>query len=206
MAEKPSIQDSYMKNRPAIKTAFWKDASLPSVQLGGFLSKTASLALRREIAKLSFSRDDDPINHCYEKAPVPPTLKTLFSSEEFLAFMSFIIEKKARGIDVGIFRFDAGDYALRHEEGAQEPRFDIVFDIEGLAAGAGGSVVFVDGSGSYHAIAPSPNALTIVKRKRGVQRFVQYHNHYATGRHLVLGTLCIGTDMENAVSVAKERG
>jgi len=189
MAEEPSTQGNYMKNRPAIKTAFWKDASLPSVQLGGFLSKTASLALRREIAKLSFSRDDDPINHCYAKAPLPPKLKTLFSSAKVLDFMSFIIRKKVRRIDAKMFRFDAGDYALRHEEGAQESRFDIVFDIEGLAAGAGGSVIFVDGSGLYHAIAPSTDALTIVKRKRGVQRFVQYHNHYAAGHHLVLGTL-----------------
>lgn len=191
MVEELYLNNNYLENRYAIRGVFWKNTSLPGVQLGGFLPKASSLALRREIARLPFSRDDNPITHRYAKAILPSTLKSLFLSPDLLEFVSFIIKKKVRGIDARMLRFSAKDYALRHEEEADEPRFDIMFDVDGLALRAGGSIVFVDGSGSYHAISPSKDALTIVKRKRGMQRFVQYHNHYATNRHLALGTLRI---------------
>ena len=69
---------------------------------------------------------------------------------------------------------------------------DIIIDFTQEWDGSyGGAVVYADGSGEFHKIVIAENTLTITQRKEGVQKFVQYVNHFSgkKNRVLFLGTL-----------------
>ena len=81
---------------------------------------------------------------------------------------------------------------MLNDEIVEKPGIDAIIDFaDGWRHEAGGSVVYVDGTGDFFKIPPSGNTLTLIERKKGAQKFVQYLNHYSNGkkRYFILGNI-----------------
>lgn len=189
------MNETYLdsKTTTQIHDAFCEDEKVPSVLLSDFLGIDFLPIVKKEVDSLSFTQDDSPLYHSYHIADLPGSLLELFESKAFLDFVSGVIGKNVTGVKAKTYLFSSGHYTLIHDDVVLDPGIDLVLDLTaGWNPDFGGSVVYVDGSGDYKAIPPASNSITLVERKAGVQKFVQYVNHLATKkRYLILGSLCI---------------
>ena len=188
------INSSYFNHSALTQlcTSFRSDPVVPSVQLGELFTAVFYKKLQVEIKKLGFIVQRKPFQYSYASAPVPTLLDEFFSSPSFLRLMKSIVGKNVGGVTARTLRFGWKDYTLLHDQLVEKPGIDLIIDLaQEWNSAAGGCVRYVDGTGSYTTISPLRNSLTVVQRRKGVQRFVQYVNHRSgtLQRHLILGCL-----------------
>jgi len=64
---------------------------------------------------------------------------------------------------------------------------DIIIDItKNWDEKWGGLFTYTDGLGNYVQVPPAENSLTIVKRKKGMNGFINYINHYAKKKERIV--------------------
>ena len=139
------------------------------VILRDFFTKEEYKELRNKIAELDFKKDVNIVHHSYSQA-------------EFSFKDDFFGNLKCK-----TYLFTWKDYQILHDKFVEEPGIDVIIDLtDHWNAQWGGVVTYVDGSGDYTEILPLANSVAIVKRKKGMNRFVRYVNHYAKGKRILL--------------------
>ncbi len=164
----------------AISAAFTKNKELPSITLKEIFDEPYYGELLKNIERANWIRKVNKTQFSYFAAKISPLLSKTLSSGELLTFASATVGKKITKIDGELRWFLWKDYTLLHDSAVEKSGFDIVIDFTTeWPKEAGGTLVYADGTGNYHSIPSSPNTLTITRRKKDVQKFVQYVNHLA---------------------------
>ncbi len=162
------------------RQAFLANTELPSITLQKFFSEKEYVQLSRAVSKASFKKNADKMHCSYSRAHMPPELKAALSDAAMKKCISTILKKEIKKIDGSVCQFQWKDYTLLNDETMEKPGIDIIIDFTAHWEGAaGGKIAYVDGTGDSTTIHASPNTLSITLRKEGVQKFVQYCNHYA---------------------------
>lgn len=89
------INPIYLDNIENVKRIFDSCNWLPSVKIKNFLNDYETL--EKEIKKLKFKKVKTPIYYSYSKAEFSDNF---FNSKEFIDFVSFVIGKKIKKIDL----------------------------------------------------------------------------------------------------------
>ena len=175
-----------------IRDIFHSNRDLPSVTLPHFFKNKVYTHIKKEILILHYKKMMTPIFYSYLAAKPPTNLQTILNSKEFLNFLSSINGRRIKKIKGSIECFGWKNYMILNDEVKEKPGIDVIIDFtDSWDKKFGGSLVYVDGTGSYTKIPASSNTLIIAERKKNVQKFVQYVNHLCTNRKrfFFLGTL-----------------
>ena len=114
-------------------------------------------------------------------------LENFFSSREFISLISFIAGRKIKKAGISTKKFGHRNYTLLHDSEQMKPGIDLFFDITPVwDLNWGGSLIYRDAKQELFRLPPLANSLTIVDRKKGMHRFVEYVNHKARKNSQVL--------------------
>jgi|SRR3989344_1005157 len=167
-----------------INKVFHSSDWLPSAKIKQFFIPSFYRKLKNIISRINYRPIKKQMHYQYSKALMTKGLNGVFNSEEFLDFVSRIINSKVKAINGEIRRFTWEDHTLLHDKDGEKPGFDIIFEFtENWQGSYGGYTVYTDGQGNSSIIYPEPNTLLIVKRKKGVQKFVKYLNYKSENKY-----------------------
>jgi hypothetical protein len=142
------------------------------VSLFDFLEKKEFEQIQKNIQKLPFKYEKNPLTHSYSKAVIPIGL----FSNEVLRILSVLTNKEIINITaMTAYKFKHHDYTLLHDTLQQKSDIEIIFNISKWDSKCGGSVLYIDGSGDFIQVPCNANALTIIRTK-GRKQFVKYIN------------------------------
>lgn len=172
-----AINPAYRGMVKAIRQAYRQDPKLPTVALGQFLTPAAFQKIKREMAA-GWKRVSIPDQYCHEARPSPGTMREVRSFAEAIAGKAPLKE--------GSRRFGHRDYTLMHDELPEQPGVLALLFLDDWDARWGGQLVFMRDGMTLGQFTPSANTLLVVERKKGVRSFVQYINHRAGKRKLMM--------------------
>jgi len=164
----------------------------PSIVLFKFLNREIYIKLREQIIRLYYKKEVVRTSHSYAVAELPVTISKLFNGKEFFDFLSPILNKKVKRIDAKAYSFAWKDYTILSDKTIEEPGFDFIFDLtHDWDERANGYIFYKDEDGNFISLPIAADMLAMVERKEGVQKYVQYLNHYAqkNKRLLVMGKI-----------------
>ena len=166
-----------------VTSLFQQSEGLPSVQLQQFIDAPSFGLVQKEITKLKYESRKDPLLHSFGQAAVPIPLFDFVNSKEFIALVKMISDTMTSRPSVALLSFGWKDYILINDKAVPKPGVDVILDFTPhWHQDWGGHVVYSPGTGEAASIPVQPNTLTIVRRDKGMNRFVQYVNHRA-GKH-----------------------
>lgn len=175
------------KTQTILRKSFYQNQELPSVQLRQVFDHEFYRKLQPEILSLSYQANRQLLTHSYLTAALPAPLLRLFHSSEFFSVISGIIGRPVQKVDFHAHLFSWKDYTVLSDETIEPAGIDIIIDLtEDWPEGAGGEIIYRDQEGNYFPLPSAPNMLAIVQRKRTIQKFVKYVNHYAGTQKRVL--------------------
>lgn len=188
------INKTYLDSKTIekIKQEFYSNTDFPSAVLFKFLERERYMKLREQIIRLYYQKEVVRTSHSYAIAELPPSLLKPFNSPEFLNFLSSIVHQKIKKIGAKAYSFSWKDYTILADATTEEPGIDLIFDFtHDWDEKANGYIFYKDGEGNFISLPIAADMLAIVERKAGVQRYVQYVNHYAqkNNRVLVMGKI-----------------
>ncbi len=161
------IKDSFSKEGVVVLHTFFSE---------GFLEH-----LKNRVTKLKWKKEFELLHHSYHMAEVN------VNSKELLAFLSGITNKKIRNLQCTVLKLTWKDYSILNDAFIEKPGRDVIIDLTANWNGKwGGLVTYADGSGNYVEIPAMENSLAIVQRKTGMNRFIQYLNHYGKGKERIV--------------------
>ena len=167
-----------------------QQSEFPSVSLTNFF--TGYARIKQDLLRLYFVEERKLTSHSYGYAVLPPSLQKLFRSAEFNEFLTQVLGKVVISTTALAYRFGWKDYTILHDERQEVPGIDLIIDFtDEWDERAGGKIRYKDQEGNFISLPLGGNILAIVRREKGVQKFVQYVNHYAGKRNrlLVMGNV-----------------
>lgn len=180
-----AVNGIYIQQKDQIKKELRKKSSVPSIQLFDLLEEKEYRRFQQAVHHLPFRSEKKLLQYSYRTAAVPPRL----FPPEFLAFLQQVLGKKPRQWTA--YKLSWKEYRLLHDKSVEKPGTDVLLDLtEHWPEKAGGAVIYSDTQGDAYPLAVQKNVLSIVVRKKGVQKFFQYVNHYGKGKErlFVVGT------------------
>ncbi len=175
-----------------VKHAFHANRELPSITLQKFFSEGEYKTLSKVVSKTKWEKAKDRMHYNHSVAPLPTELKKMLDNTMMKRCISAVLGREIKKIEGKLCMFGWKDYTLLYDEAVEKPGIDLIIDFTPQwGENAGGKIVYADGTGDSRNIPSSPNTLSVTIRKEGVQKFVQYCNHYAgkKKRILFLGTV-----------------
>lgn len=161
---------------PKMQEAF-KESPLKSIRLNHFLNDRSYVKTEISVHKAKAKHAKIADRFSYSDVVIPKQVATFFTSKEFLRLISVITGKKLKRCELSIKKFGHRDYTLLHDSEALKPGLEFFFDINPVWNPAwGGSLVYRDAQEELFRLHPTANALTIVNRKKGMFRFLEYVN------------------------------
>ncbi len=175
-----------------IKQEFLSKDDFPSTVLFKFLEREFYMKLRQQIIRLYYKKEVVRVSHSYAAANLPPAISKWFNQKEFLDFLSSILNKKVQLLDARAYTFSWKDYTVLSDTTVEKPGFDFIFDFtHDWDERGNGYIFYKDEEGNFISLPLAADMLAIVERKAGVQKYVQYVNHYAqkNRRYMVMGKM-----------------
>ena len=175
-----------------IKQGFLSKDDFPSVVLFKFLERDIYMKLREQIIRLYYRKEVVRTSHSYAVAELPSTLSKVFNGKEFFDFCSSILNKKVKQIEAKAYSFTWKDYTILSDKTVEEPGIDFIFDFtHDWDEKGNGYIFYKDEEGNFISLPIAADMLVMVQRKEGVQKYVQYVNHYAqkNKRLLMMGKI-----------------
>ena len=187
------INDLYLSDtlKEKIKIELQKK-EFPSATLFHFLDEETYKKIPAELLRTYFRPEQLLTSHSYATAEIPPTLKRLFSSSEWLNFLSSVTGTEIRALDLKLYRFGWKDYTLVSNDSLPKLGVDIILNLtEAWNEVFGGVVRYKDAEGNFISLPAPGNVFTIVRASNRIQQFVQYINHHAEKRKrlMVMGKI-----------------
>ena len=119
--------------------------------------------------------------------------KTMLSKEILpLQELNLLIQKitgKKLQSDLVLLKLHQGDYTLLHDSVKEQEGIDLNIEIT-VFKNSGGNIIYKKDT-NYYTIPMKENSISLVKREKGVQKFIKYINHHAKKsiRYIALGDL-----------------
>ncbi len=176
------INKIYLEKIEEIKKSFKLNKDFPSIQLPDFLTNFEEM--KSKITKINFKKDTNLLHHRLSKAEIELDLP------ELAEFLSKVLNKKIKTLNFTAFMLEWKDFMMLNDDCVEKPGIDIMLDFtENWDSESGGQIIYSDGSGENYTIPVLKNSLTIVERKKGVQKFFKYVNNLANNRRYFLVSL-----------------
>ncbi len=172
------VNSAYLKekNKQKIRKSFLH-GEFPAVILKDFFSKEFYVEWQKKASSLNFKRDAVILHHSYALSNIK------LASPELLNFLSFVTKKKIDELNFTACLLAWKDYQILNDKYLEKTGVDVIIDLtDEWNAEWGGAVTFTDGKGTVYPISAEGNALVIVERKKGLQKYIQYLNHYGKDR------------------------
>ena len=188
------INHEYLKleNQTEIQKTFTKNTP-PIAILSNFFDKETYTKLKTKIERQRFEKVTDVLHRKYTRSNVPKILNKFFEeNKEFRTLITVILKERIKHIDAITYKFTWKNYTIINDDTIEEPGFDMCINFtDNWDEEAGGSLVYVDGSGDFTKIPNKGNTLIIVKRDENTHKFIKYVNHKAQekDRFFVLGNI-----------------
>ncbi len=184
MAELNSI---YLKEetKQKVRKSFLH-SDFPAVILKDFFDKDFYLELQRKMSSLVFKKETVILHHSYAVS------NFRLPSKELDSFLSFVTKKKIDEVNFTAYLLTWKDYMILNDRYIEKPGIDVIIDLtDNWNTDRGGIVTYTDGRGTVYPLAPAGNSLAIVERKKNLQKYIQYVNHYGKEkkRMLLVATL-----------------
>ena len=166
------INQIYLEKIEEIKNAFKANKDFPSIQLHNFL--TGFEEMKNKITRLKFQKEINLLHHRLSRAEIELELL------KFAEFLSKTLNKKIKKTKFTAYKLEWKEFMILNDDYVEKPGIDVIIDLtENWNQEAGGQIVYTSGSGESHTIPVLKNSLTIVERKKGVQKFFKYINNLA---------------------------
>ncbi len=176
------VNPSYAQdeNKQKIRKSFLH-SEFPAVMLKDFFSKEFYAELKKKVHSLSFKREAAILHHSYAVSDIK------ISSRELCNFVSFITKKKIEEITFTAYLLTWKDYQILNDKYVEKPGIDIIIDVtDDWNSDWGGVVAYTDGKGTVYPISAGGNSLAIVERKKDLNKYIQYVNHYGKDKKRML--------------------
>lgn len=182
MVDHTGLNPIYLKEetKQKIRRSFLH-GEFPAVILKDFLSKKFYAQLQKKVFALDFKKEHVVVHHSYAVSKFP------IFSKELSEFLSFITKKKIDQINFTTYLLTWKDYLILNDKYLEKPGTDVIVDLtDDWDSGWGGVVTYTNGRGTVYPIPSAANSLAIVERKKDLQKFMQYLNHYAKDKKRLL--------------------
>ena len=183
------IKQIYLQDLKKLKEAFYSDKEFSHLILFDFLEDEFYRHLKDRIDQLQFKKDKQPLTHSFSKAEAGELLIELIESVNFKILINAITNKNIDRKNIFVYNLTWEDYTILNDQKKEDGGFDIIIDFTNYwDKSYGGSLIYVNGNGDYLKIPTKKNTFSIVKRKKGVNRFIKYVNNHAKDRSR---TICL---------------
>ena len=166
------------ENLQKIKESFL-NSEFPAVILKDFFNTKSFEELNKKVNSLNFKKEVNLLSHSYSSSDIT------LDSKEFLNFLSNVLSDKNK-FTFKAYIFTWKDYLILNDEFVEKPGLDIIINISDWNPGWGGVINYTGGKGDAYPIPVEKNSLAIVNRRKGIQKFVQYVNHYGKNRERIV--------------------
>lgn len=176
------INPAYLKEetKKKVRKSFLH-SDFPAVILKDFFSKDYYQQLQKNISSLNFKKDLVVLHHSYAVS----NFKIV--SKELLDFLSFVTKKKIDELIFTVYLLTWKDYMILNDKYLEKLGIDVVIDMtDGWNPDWSGVITYTDGRGTVYPLPPVGNSLVVVERKKGLQKYVQYVNHYGKEKKRLL--------------------
>lgn len=149
-------------------------SDFPAVLLKDFFGKEFYAELKQKASSLDFKKEVVVVHNSYAVSNFK------LNSKGLLDFLSFVTKKKIDEVNFTALLVTWKDYMILNDKYLEKAGIDVVIDLTAdWDSQWGGIVTYTDGRGTASPLTPAGNSLAIVKRKKGLQKYFQYINHYA---------------------------
>ena len=179
----PAYLDEEAKHK--IRKSFLH-GEFPAVIIKDFFSKEFYAELKKKAYSLSFKRENIVLRHSYAFSNLN------LSSRELCDFVSFVTKKKIEEVSCSAYLLSWKDYMILNDKYLEKTGIDVIIDLtEDWNPEWGGVITYTDGKGTVYPISPAGNSVAIVERKKDLNKYIQYINHYGEEkkRLLLIATL-----------------
>lgn len=168
------INNEYLKIIDQIKPVLV--SKFPCAALQQFFEQDIYEALVANVNSIEVKEVSDKLRNNLHKAQVNANIKEILNCDEVIQFLCAVLDLPVKRVEVELFKLKHKDYTILHDED-DNTGIDFVLDFnQEWDPAHGGSVIYLDEDGEYHAISPCDNTITITRRK-GNKRFIHYLNH-----------------------------
>ena len=167
-----------------MKTSYLQKGVL---KLDGFLKDSVYNELIKLILDIKGEQVKIPDRCSYQEMGDLSGVGKLFSSKEFLSFVSIITGKSFSNVDLNIRKFENGDYTLLHDSDKIHNRTEFFFIFaDKWNAEWGGQIVYTDLDERSFIFPVDWNCFCLINRDDELGRFVKYINHLAGKKCFIL--------------------
>ncbi|OGY48324.1 MAG: hypothetical protein A3D39_00630 [Candidatus Buchananbacteria bacterium RIFCSPHIGHO2_02_FULL_39_17] len=173
-----------------LKTLFQKNKILPSIQLHTFFTEQEYTKIKSIIKSSTFKHTKKPLLYSYSQAPIKKELPSFLL--EIQSITATILSQKISLKNLQLLQFQHKDYTLLNDKSIEPQGYDIILDLtEHWQPEYGGNLIYTNGQLTSYTIPSKPNTLTIIKRTKHFQKYLEYINHYAKKqqRYILIITL-----------------
>ncbi len=173
-----------------LKHLFQQNTLLPSIQLHNFFTEQEYNKIKSLTASSQFQHQKNPLLCSYSAASIKKELSSFIQA--IPQIVSSIVKKNISLQNFKLLQFQHKDYTLLHDKNIEPSGYDIILDLtEHWQPDYGGNLIYTNGQGQVFTITSKPNTLSIIKRTKHFQKYIEYINHYAekNKRYILIGTL-----------------
>ena len=174
------VNPTYKKSETVqqLQSLFKQNNLLPSIQLHTFFTEQEYTTIKSIIKSSTFKHTKQPLLYSYSQAPINKELSLYLL--EINKIISLILNKKLSLNNSQLLQFQHKDYTLLNDKHLAPAGYDIIFDLtETWNPSYGGNLIYTNGQGTSFTIPAKLNTLTLIKRTKQFQKYVEYINHYA---------------------------
>ena len=161
-----------------LQSLFKQNNLLPSIQLHTFFTEQEYKKIKSIITVSHFIHTKKPLLYSYSQASIKKELTPYLVQIESIT--SAILNQKINHLTPSLLQFQHKDYTLLNYRSIEPQSYDIILDLtEHWQPEFGGNLIYTNGQGTSFTIPAKLNTLTLIKRTKQFQKYVEYINHYA---------------------------
>jgi len=182
-----SVNNIYLNNSvlDKIKKSYIK-SDPNKIILRGFLKDGIYQQIYSKLKKQKIEQIKIPDRFSFKKHNLLSEVKDIFNNKEFREFLSIIIGKEVKKINLETREYGWKDYTLLHDSEAVGKRIEFFFIFApNWDDFYGGSKIY-EKKGKAFVFSPIGNSFCLINKKKDVLGFLQYINNYAGSQSILL--------------------
>jgi len=168
------IKKSYLKSDPS------------KIILRGFLNEDIYQQRYSKLKRQKIKQIKIPDRFSFKKYALLQEVKEVFDNKEFKEFLSAIIGKEVKKINLEIREYGWKDYTLLHDSEEKGRRVEFFFIFAPKWDDFYGGSKIYEKNGKAFVFSPIGNSFCLINKKKDVLGFLQYINNYAGSQSIIL--------------------
>lgn len=147
-----------------------------NIRIVNLFQKSVFLLIQKKLLAADFKIKFTAFKYMYHAAKLKE-IDSFIKGEYFRHLVRGITGIGKFKIKYEIRKFGAGDYTILHDEAAATHAIDFIIDFSEEKSSNGGHTVYLSRDEELLHVAPEPNTLAFIEKRRSIMKYTKYVNH-----------------------------